>query len=281
MNHMKKLPPYKYGKRKRVTLFKIFFIVFLPYFCYQEKVAKPTKQIELTAKAHYILDLQTHKVLFEKNANTQFSAASTIKLFTAFYSKELFQNKQWILIPKEATILHPLASKAGLQKGEYYTYIDLFYAMLIASANDASIAIAIFANGKESTFANSMTHWMHKKKFLNSRAFDSTGISPQTITSASDLGQLLAEISKLSDFYETVFLANATIVSQTGRQIYLTNRNKLATYKNFQIGGKTGNIKKAGQCFAGFIKNQNALYAVAILGSTSYVEDLKRLMDNL
>lgn len=259
----------------------ISLCVVILFSCKEEKYANPFNDLKLSAKSYYLFDFHSKTLLLEKNSNSVFPSASTIKLFTVLYSRQFLKDNQWVLISKKALELHPLASRAGLRRGERYNYKDLVYAMLVASANDAAIATANFISDDEKKFAQEMTDWMHKNNFLQTTTFDSTGMSYNTITSASDLGKLLKEIRSISDIYEILFLQSVTITSFSGREISLTNRNELLNYKGFQIGGKTGSHKKAGKCFAGFIRNKERLYAIVLLASESYVQDLKQIIGEM
>lgn len=111
-----------------------------------------------------------------KNTQSAVPVASTTKMVTALTARSLVQRRTRITITKEAASVS--GAKAGLKAGEQYRFSDLLSAMLIRSANDAAVAIAIASSGSRSAFIKDMNAWCSAHALTRSHFADPAGLSP-------------------------------------------------------------------------------------------------------
>ena len=117
---------------------------------------------EIKAKSAVLMDVSTGKVLMEFNPDTKLFPASVTKIMTILLVAEAISNKKITLADKVACSLNA-ASKGGsqiwLEEGEEMTVDELLRATAVASANDASVALAEFVAGSEEALPRNAGTW--------------------------------------------------------------------------------------------------------------------------
>lgn len=191
----------------------------------------------ILAQAAIVVDKDSGVVIYAKNENLRFSPASTTKIMTALTALDYFKLTD-ILEVKKAT---DEGSILGLIKGEKMTFLDLLYAMLLPSANDAAFVIAQNYPGEEPSFIKKMNQ---KAKFLglnNTHFQDPAGLLDQDdYTTPLELARL-ASVSLDNKIFSQVVSTKYRFISDIdGVNTYsLLNRNKLLGIDGIS-GIKTG-----------------------------------------
>ncbi|HEX9626445.1 MAG TPA: D-alanyl-D-alanine carboxypeptidase family protein [Acidiferrobacterales bacterium] len=210
----------------------------------------------IEVRAALLKDLASGEVLYERAAARRLPPASLTKIMSALVvldGRDLFET---VTVTPEAAA-HP-PSKIGIAEGEQYRLIDLLAAMLITSANDACLAVAMHVAGTEERFAQLMNAkaaalQLDDSHFVNACGFD----HPRHYSSARDLARL-AEVA-LDDptFALIVRIAQLEIARlDRQRQIMLFNTNYLLS--NEQVTGvKTGFTNRAGRCLIATAENSD------------------------
>src|SRR5665811_1711997 len=108
----------------------------------------------LWASSAILVDAESGRVLFDKNAHQMLPIASTTKIVTALVARDQLGLKDEVTISPEAS--HVGEQGVGLVAGEKLTVEDLLWSVLVLSANDASYALAQYATGSTQSFANLM-----------------------------------------------------------------------------------------------------------------------------
>ena len=111
----------------------------------------PLKADALSAEKAILLDANTGRVLFEKNAGQRSLIASTTKIMTALVVCEQCNVLDRMAIPREAVGIE--GSSMYLQEGEVLTIQELLYGLMLHSGNDAAVALAIYCGGTVEGFA--------------------------------------------------------------------------------------------------------------------------------
>ena len=109
----------------------------------------------ISAENAILLDGQTGRVLYEKNAEKQGLIASTTKIMTALVVCEQCNVLDRVRIPKEAVGIE--GSSIYLKEGEILTVQELLYGLMLHSGNDAAVALAIYCSGTVEGFANALS----------------------------------------------------------------------------------------------------------------------------
>lgn len=221
--------------------------------------ALPVPARALSAQKAILMDGNTGRVLYEKNADSQSLIASTTKIMTALVVCEQCNVLDRVRIPKEAVGIE--GSSMYLQEGEVLTIQDLLYGMMLHSGNDAATALAIYCGGTVEGFAQLMNDkalslGLTGSHFVNPHGLD----APEHYSTAKDLAVLSGEAMKNPIFAATV---SAKTVSAGNRR--LSNHNKLLWRVDGANGVKTGYTKAAGRILvSGAKRNGRQLIAVTI-----------------
>lgn len=193
-----------------------------------------------SAEAMIVLHAESGAVLAEKNAETPMLIASTTKLMTALTALDLASPERTITVQREWTAVE--GSSMYLRAGESYTLHELLEGLLLASGNDAALAIAGSLGGSE--FIERMNHKAEElgltaSHFENPHGLDADGHR----ASAHDLGLIMAAALQNSVLAEILSMRSTCIHGVT-----YVNHNKLLWNCQGVNGGKTGYTKAAGRC---------------------------------
>ncbi len=207
----------------------------------------PTQALSLSAQSAVLIDARDGKILYEKDADTPRPMASTTKIMTALVALENGDVNEMIDIPDEAVGVE--GSSIYLQKGERMTLLELLYALLLQSANDAAVAIAVGVGGSVPDFARMMNEkaielGLTSTHFENPNGLDADG----HVTTARELAILTAEALKNPTFAEIVSTYKRKISGPDGGVRLVVNHNKLLNMYDGCVGVKTGFTKKSGRC---------------------------------
>ena len=221
--------------------------------------ALPVSAEAVSAQKAILVDGNTGRILYEKNAESQSLIASTTKIMTALVVCEQCNVLDRMRIPREAVGIE--GSSMYLQEGEVLTLQDLLYGMMLHSGNDAATALAIYCGGTVEGFAQLMNDKAYSLGMTGSHFVNPHGLdAPEHYSTAKDLAVLAAEAMKNPIFASTV---SAKTVSAGNRR--LTNHNKLLWRVEGANGVKTGYTKAAGRILvSGAKRNGQQLIAVTI-----------------
>lgn len=207
----------------------------------------PAQALSLSAQSAVLIDARDGRVLYEKNADTPRPMASTTKIMTAVVALESCDVNEIIEIADEAVGVE--GSSIYLQKGERMTLLELLYALLLQSANDAAVAIAVGVGGSVGNFADMMNEkatslGLTSTHFENPNGLDADG----HVTTAHELALLTAYALKNPIFAEIVATYKRKISGPDGTVRLVVNHNKLLNMYDGCVGVKTGFTKKSGRC---------------------------------
>lgn len=206
-----------------------------------------TPDLSLSARSAVLIDGDGH-VLMAQNADTPLPMASTTKIMTALVALETMSLDSLIAIPAGAVGVE--GSSIYLTPGEKLTLEELLYALMLESANDAAVAIAIAVAGSTDSFVDLMNKRAESLE-LQSTHFDNPhGLDSDTHqTTARELAIIAAEAFKNKDFCRIAGTYRQTIpMGGDGEARLLVNHNRLLRSYDGVIGGKTGFTKKSGRC---------------------------------
>lgn len=210
---------------------------------------------DLDAKAILSLDLETGKILYEKNPAEKLPMASLTKLMTMMVIMDEHGLDEVVTVDKRATIVEP--SKINLLSGEKITVRNLVKAMIIKSANDAALALAYFDSEEVEVFADKMNKkakelGMNSTNFVNPIGFD----DPNQYSTTDDLAILARKIYKIPLVRETATIKETSLNSVDNEQSHsVQSTNALLDSYLKTLGLKTGTTDEAGQCLISIIES--------------------------
>ena len=195
----------------------------------------------VSAQKAVLLDADSGRILFEKDAASRSLIASTTKIMTALLVCERCNLADRVKIPRAAVGIE--GSSMYLREDEILTVQDLLYGLMLHSGNDAAVALAIYCSGTEADFVTEMNEkaealGLRDTHYANPNGLDHDG----NYSTALDLARLSAYALQNADFYRTV---SCRSVTAGGRS--LRNHNKLLFRYDGAIGVKTGYTKAAGR----------------------------------
>jgi len=238
------------------------------------KISDNSFRRKLSARSAIVIDAETGEEIYGHNSERPGQPASTIKVLTSLIAIDHLKNNA--LIPVSNWAASMPRSKIYLRKGRSYYANDLINAVLLASANDASVALAEKIAGSESGFAKLMTRKANElgaRKTICKTASGLTAKGQQT--TARDLAIIFREAMKHREFAERMKLFKA----RTSYGKTLRNHNKALWQISGAQGGKTGYTWAAKQTYVGKFSREGKEIIVAIMGSRNMWHDIAKLVD--
>ena len=227
----------------------------------------------VSARRAIVVDGQTGRVLFEKNADEQSLIASTTKIMTALIVCEQCNVLDRMRIPKEAVGIE--GSSMYLRKGEVLTIQELLYGLMLQSGNDAAVALAIYCGGTVEGFAELMNDKAHSLDMQDSHFVNPHGLdAPDHYSTARDMAKLAAYAMENPIFAQTVSVKNVKIGER-----YLQNHNKLLWQVEGADGVKTGYTKAAGRILVSSAVRQGRRILVVTINAPDDWQDHKILYE--
>ena len=227
----------------------------------------------VSARNAILLDGQTGRVLYEKQADQQGLIASTTKIMTALVVCEQTNVLDRVRIPQEAVGIE--GSSMYLKAGEVLTVQELLYGLMLHSGNDAAVALAIYCGGTVEGFAELMNDKAHRLGLKNTHFVNPNGLdSPGHYSCARDMAVLAAYAMENPLFAQTV---STKTVTAGGRS--LRNHNKLLWLLEGADGVKTGYTKAAGRILVSSCTRQGRRLIAVTMNDGNDWKDHQSLME--
>ena len=233
----------------------------------------------VSARAAVLMEAKSGEVIFEKNPDASLPMASTTKIMTALVALEQISPKTVVTVPPEAVGIE--GSSVYLNAGEKLTVEELLYALLLASANDAAVAIAVAVGGSVEAFAELMNRkaaalGLTATHFVNPHGLDAEGHR----TTARELAVIARAALENPAFREICSTRRKAIPkdgAENGR--WLLNHNKLLNMYPDCIGVKTGYTKKTGRCLVSAAEREGLTLIAVTLGAPDDWRDHTAMLD--
>ena len=241
-----------------------------------------------------LIDAKTGQILFEQNADNKVPPASITKIMTLLVAIEKVENDE-LSLDDEFTVSNFASSMQGSQlylpAGAQLTLADLFKAVSISSANDASVALAEAVAGNYSSFIELMNEkaeelGMENTNFLNSSGYPEdrypTVLPPgEHYSTARDIARMSRELVKYDKILDwTSTWLRYLELPEWNREIMVANTNKLLQKYQGLDGLRTGHTAAAGYCLSATAKRDDVRLISVILGAATD-QDRQRLTTHL
>jgi|TARA_B110000240_G_C13492211_1_gene450142 D-alanyl-D-alanine carboxypeptidase (penicillin-binding protein 5/6) len=259
---------------KKITILLISFFLIQAY---------NANALNTSAKQAILMDVNSGQVLFKKNENEKISPASITKVMTSIIafdlikSGELKLNEKFLVSNKAWRMAKQGYSSMFIVPNDRITVLNLLKGIIIASGNDACIALAEGIAGSEAAFASMMNDKAKSIGMTNTNFSNSSGIySEDNYSTVSDISlmsvYLIKEFPELYKMYaERTFTWDRT----GGNPITQSNRNTLL-YKNSKVDGiKTGHLNDSGYSLAATMLVNNRRILSVVSGTNSQKERAK------
>lgn len=244
-----------------------------------------TLPFDVNATAAVLMDSETGTVLYNKNGNEALPPASVTKVMTLLLVMEAIDGGVFS-IDDTVSVSEYAASMGGsqvyLEAGEEMKVEELLKCVIIASANDAAVALAEKVSGSADAFVRRMNERAAELGMTSSHFENPTGLDDDTVNhtlSALDIAIMSRELLK-----HEIILKYSGIWMDSIRngEFGLTNTNRLIRFYNGATGLKTGSTAKAGFCISATAKRDGMHLIAVIMGSPTRDERnnaAKQLLD--
>lgn len=263
---------------------------------------RQTEELTLYAMSAALLDADTGRVLYGKNADTPMAMASTTKIMTCIVVLENVSPEETLTVSAYAASMPKV--KLYIKQGEEYTVGDLLYSLMLESHNDSAVALAEYVGkrllpgelaekpteqftAEESRQAVAAFAGLMNKKAVEIGCTDSWFITPNGLdatqeftlkdgtviqkehcTTAAELARIMAYCIRESPERER-FLEitgkEAYAFGANGRSYSCVNHNAFLNMMEGALSGKTGFTNKAGYCYVGSLERDGRTFVVALL----------------
>lgn len=267
---------------KKLLIILCMFVILIngmTVLCFAEEQAV----IDLACPSAILMERSTGEVLYTKDADTSRPLASVTKIMTLLLIMEAIDNDK-ITLDDHVTCSAHAASMGGsqvyLKEGESLSINDMLKAIVVSSANDASVAMAEHIAGSDTAFINLMNQrakelGMKNTKFVNCTGLDADG----HYSSARDIAIMSAELLKHEKIRDYTTIWMDTLRDGT---FGLSNTNKLVRFYEGCTGLKTGSTSKALYCISASAERDGMELIAVVLGAPTTAkrfEDAKKLLN--
>lgn len=228
-------------------------------------------EVSITAKSGLLLDFDTGTVVFEKNANERLPIASMTKLATLsvvfdFIDKGIVKENDMVVVSSTAADVG--GSSAFLDAGASYKLSELVKSVIIASANDSSVALAEHVAGTEDVFVSKMNKLASSLGLENTHFENCTGLpSDNHYSSAYDIAKIYKTMCNHEIYKKYAKIWMDDFVHPSGRKTGLVNTNRLVKTFDGIEGGKTGYTDAARFCLTASAKRGNTRLIGVVIGA--------------
>lgn len=258
------------GKLKRFLVFLLCMTLILG------NVLPVRAATEITAPSAILLEASTGQVIYEKNATERRSPASITKIMTLLLIFEALSEGKVSLQDEVVTSAHAKSmggSQVFLEEGETQTLETMIKCIVIASGNDASVAVAEHIAGSEADFVEKMNAKATELGMVDTHFEDCCGLtdSDSHYTTAKDVAIMSRELTvKYPEVftYTRIWMEDITHVTRRGSSTFtLSSTNKLLKWYQWTTGLKTGSTAKAKFCISATASKDGMDLIAVIMGA--------------
>lgn len=258
------------GKLKRFLVFLLCMTLFFG------NVLPVRAATEITAPSAILLEASTGQVIYEKNATERRSPASITKIMTLLLIFEALSEGKVSLQDEVVTSAHAKSmggSQVFLEEGETQTLETMIKCIVIASGNDASVAVAEHIAGSETDFVEKMNAKATELGMVDTHFEDCCGLTDSDghYTTAKDVAIMSRELTvKYPEVftYTRIWMEDITHVTRRGSSTFtLSSTNKLLKWYQWTTGLKTGSTAKAKFCISATASKDGMDLIAVIMGA--------------
>ena len=253
---------------KKILLILFFFLI----------LNISASAIETSARSAILMDIDSNKILYEKNINEIRSVASISKIMTAVIAIESEK------LDEEVTIGNEINSSYGsgiyIKEGEKLKLRDLVYGLMLRSGNDAALAIAKYVGGSVDKFVEMMNEKAKKLKMTNTTFNNPSGLDQDkgNYSTAYDMAKLTSYAMKLDDYKKITSTKKYTLTTNKNTYVWI-NKNKLLSIYKYTTGGKTGFTEIAKRTLVTTASKDNINLVVVTLNDGNDWQDHRNLFE--
>ncbi len=227
--------------------------------------------IDIDCKAALLMEPMSGQVIFEWNADDPLPVASVTKVMTILLVCEAAEDGRANL--DDMVTVSPAAEGMGgsqvlLDQGEQQSVSTLLKCVIVASGNDASVALAEYLYGSEQLFVQKMNERARALGAENTNFVNCTGLPAEgQHTTARDIACMSSELIRHATYFKYSKIWLDELDHGDGRVTQLTNTNRLIRLYDGCDGIKTGSTDEAGYCMSASATRGGMRLVAVILGA--------------
>ncbi len=263
-------------KDLKLSKFMIFLTIFafllMPISIKNNAFAEmKSDDLKITARSALLVDYDSGEIVYEKNSNEKLPIASMTKIASLavifnILEKGIIKENDMVLVSEKAASVG--GSSAFLDAGARYKVSDLVRSIIIASANDSTVALSEFVSGSEGLFVSKMNKLCLELDLKDTHFENSTGLPVDNhYSTANDLVKIYKIIcnNPLYKRYSKIWMSD--FVHPSGRKTGLVNTNRLIKTYDGVDGGKTGYTDNARFCLTASASRGDTRFVGVIIGA--------------
>lgn len=226
--------------------------------------------LEISAPSGILLEKTTGEVLYEKNPDEKMKPASVTKIMTILLIMEAIESGRIKYTDVVTTSAHATSmggSQVYLKEGEQMTVDEMLKCIVVASANDACVAMAEHLSGSVEAFVSDMNKRAGELEMTNTNFVNCTGLDADNhLTTARDISKMSQELLRHEDIkkYTTIWMD-----SIRNGEFGLTNTNKLIRFYDKATGLKTGYTSQSKYCISATAEENGMELIAVVMGAES------------
>lgn len=233
-----------------------------------------TQGIDIEARSAILMEVESGKIIFEKNIKEKFAPASVTKIMTMLLTMEAIDSGR-VKLDDIVTVTENAQKMGGstmlLEAGEMRTIEDLLKGVAIASGNDAAVALAEYLGGTVENFVKKMNDRARELGMKDTTFQNPTGLPTENhLTTAYDISIMSRELLKHEAILKYSGTYMETISANRKTPIELVNHNKLVRFFNGCDGLKTGFTNEAKYCISATAQRNGVRMLAIIMGAPTY-----------
>jgi len=264
---------------------KKMILILICFFMIPIHVDAAPLELAPNAKSAIMLETTTGEILFKNNVHEKYAPASMTKMMSLLLFMEYIESGG-MKLDEMVTISENASSMGGsqifLKTGEQMSVTDLLKGISIASANDATVALAERVAGTEEVFVSMMNEKAKELNLKNTNFKNVHGLDEANhYSSAYDMAMIAKELVSHEKILEFSSIYEDYLRKDTKEQVWLVNTNKLVRFYLGADGLKTGYTNEAGYCLTATAKKNGMRIITVVMGepdsSTRNSETMKLL----
>lgn len=279
---------YEFLKNKgsgnvRIFIAIIAAFIIAPFILTSPAAAEAGDTPQIDSESGIVMEANTGRILYEKNAEERLYPASLTKIATAIYAIEHGDLDDMVTVSKQAS--ETGGSSVFLKEGDQMRLGQLIQGLLLNSGNDAGVAIAEHLSGSSGQFAKDLNVYLKEEVGVeNTTFFNPHGLfDPRHMTTAEDLARITAYAMK-NDTFKEMFGKKQIDWDSESWDTTLYTHHKLMREMPYDgvTGGKTGYVGQAGFTLATSAERDGtSLVAITMKNSTQLgaYHDTEKLLD--
>lgn len=236
-------------------------------------------------KSAVLIERNSGKILFDGNSRDRVPIASVTKLMTILLTLEKIEAGE-ISTTDKVTVSSNASGMGGsqifLDANVEYELGELLKSVIVASANDSSVALAEYIAGSENNFVRNMNERARELNLADTNYSNCTGLpTTDAYSCAYDQAVILNKVLDYDLYHEYSHIWLENFEHPSGRTTQMTNTNKLSRFYEGCLGGKTGSTNQAKYCLAVGAKRSDMSLISVVLGAEDSKSRFKLASDLL